>query len=171
MIVSARSSGAGGTSSTAAGAAAASGAAGPGSFPAEGSGRRRLRGRRGRFRRGILRAAAEASGAAARGEAGEPMRWLFSNPVSVDHSRVVAAIAEAERKTSGRIRVLIARHRTKVPVAAAQRHFDQMGLSKAPERNGVLIFLAPGPGTLRSSATRASTTGAARRSGGSSSPR
>ena len=71
------------------------------------------------------------------------MRWLFANPVSVDHSRVVAAIAEAERKTSGRIRVLIARHRTKVPVAAAKRHFDQMGLSKAPERNGVLIFLAP----------------------------
>jgi uncharacterized membrane protein len=72
-----------------------------------------------------------------------PMRWLFSSPAKIDHSRIVAAIAQAELKTSGKIRVLVARHRANDPVAAAQRHFERLGLARTPQRNGVLIFVAP----------------------------
>jgi uncharacterized membrane protein len=71
------------------------------------------------------------------------MRWLFTHPLKVDHARIVAAIADAERRTSGRIQVLIARHRTRHPVAAARRHFDRLGLARSPQRNSVLIFVAP----------------------------
>jgi len=71
------------------------------------------------------------------------MRWLFSTPAKIDHARVVAAIHQAEQKTSGEIRVLIARHRTSEPLAAARRHFHRLGMSKTRHRNAVLIFLAP----------------------------
>jgi uncharacterized membrane protein len=71
------------------------------------------------------------------------MRWLFSNPANIDRTRVVAAIRTAEQKTSGEIRVLIARHRAKDPVAAAQKHFERLGMADTPERNAVLIFVAP----------------------------
>jgi uncharacterized membrane protein len=70
------------------------------------------------------------------------MRWLFSSPAPVDHARVLAALESAERKTSGTIRVVLARHRAKDPLAAAQLHFVRLGLAAAPERNGVLIFVA-----------------------------
>ena len=71
------------------------------------------------------------------------MRWLFSNPARIDHERVDAAIREAEKKTSGEIRVLVARHRTGNPVAAAQRHFDKMGLARSARHHAVLIFVSP----------------------------
>jgi len=71
------------------------------------------------------------------------MRWLFSSPAKIDHDRIVAAIAQAELKTSGKIRVLVARHKAADPVAAAQGHFERMGLAHTPQRNAVLIFLAP----------------------------
>lgn len=71
------------------------------------------------------------------------MRWLFTTPAPVDHARVVDAIAAAERRTSGQIRVLIARHKAADPVAAATRHFELQGMARTKNRNGVLIFLAP----------------------------
>jgi uncharacterized membrane protein len=71
------------------------------------------------------------------------MRWLFSSPLPVDHDRVNTAIVAAEGRTSGRIRVLLARHRAPQPVAAAQRHFQRLGIAQLPEHNGVLIFVAP----------------------------
>ncbi len=71
------------------------------------------------------------------------MRWLFSNPARVDHARIVEAVARAEVGTSAKIRVVVGRHRAPAPVAAAQKHFDRLGLARAPERNSVLIFLAP----------------------------
>lgn len=71
------------------------------------------------------------------------MRWIFGHPVPVDHDRVVEAIAAAERRTSGRIRVIVARHRTRHPEAAAAKHFAKLGIAHLPERNGVLIFVAP----------------------------
>jgi len=71
------------------------------------------------------------------------MRWLFSTPLDVDHDRVTAAIVAAEGHTSGRIRVLVARHRARHPVAAAQRHFQRLSVAQLPQRNGVLIFVAP----------------------------
>jgi len=70
------------------------------------------------------------------------MSWPLFMP-RIAHKRVLAAIRAAELKTSGEIRVLVARHRTADPVAAAQAYFHRLGMAKSPHRNGVLIFLAP----------------------------
>lgn len=69
------------------------------------------------------------------------MNLIFTQP-KIDHPRVVAAIAAAEQRTSGEIRVLLARHPAADPVAAAQRHFTRLGMNRTQDRNGVLIFLA-----------------------------
>ena len=70
------------------------------------------------------------------------MPHFFTNP-KIDHPRVVTAIAAAERRTSGEIRVVLARHKAPDPVAAAQAHFDRLGMAATKNRNAVLIFLAP----------------------------
>ena len=56
---------------------------------------------------------------------------------------IVAAIRDAEKGTTGHIRVLVSHKRVDDAVAAAQKEFVKMGLAKYPERNGVLIFVAP----------------------------
>ena len=61
----------------------------------------------------------------------------------VEDDRIVAAIREAERKTSGEIRVFISRKNIEGPVAAAQAAFVALGMHKTAARNGVLIFVAP----------------------------
>jgi len=68
---------------------------------------------------------------------------IFSSLPKIDHPRVIAAIAEAEQRTSGEIRVVIARHSAPDPVAAAQKQFERLGMTRTRHRNGVLIFLAP----------------------------
>lgn len=70
------------------------------------------------------------------------MSWFSSTP-KIDHPRIVAAIGAAEARTSGEIRVLLARSKADDPVAAAQAHFERLGMTKTAARNGVLIFLAP----------------------------
>ena len=70
------------------------------------------------------------------------MHWRLHMP-RIDHERILAAIRAAEAKTSGEIRVLVARHKVRDPVAAAQAYFSQLGMEKSKHRNGVLIFLAP----------------------------
>lgn len=59
------------------------------------------------------------------------------------HEELVAAIRSAEARTSGEIRVLVARHVVTDPVAAAKHYFRRLGMVHSPHRNGVLIFLAP----------------------------
>ena len=59
------------------------------------------------------------------------------------HDNLVAAIRDAEHKTSGEIRVLISHKSVDDPVAAAQKEFVRLGMTKSPRRNGVLIFVAP----------------------------
>src|ERR1700678_3831774 len=59
------------------------------------------------------------------------------------HDTIVGAIREAEQKTSGEIRVLISHKSVADPVAAAQKEFVRLGMTKSPEKNGVLIFVAP----------------------------
>ena len=59
------------------------------------------------------------------------------------HDTLVGAIREAEQKTSGQIRVLISHKSVADPVAAAQKEFVRLGMTQSPERNGVLIFVAP----------------------------
>lgn len=61
-------------------------------------------------------------------------------------NEIVAAIRAAEQKTSGELRVFISRQENVAdPVAAAQQEFDRLGMTHTRERNGVLIYLAPGP--------------------------
>jgi uncharacterized membrane protein len=68
---------------------------------------------------------------------------LFSPIPKVAHERVVAALREAEERTTGEIRVVVARHKASDPVTAAQAYFKKFGMAKAQFRNGVLIFVAP----------------------------
>ena len=56
---------------------------------------------------------------------------------------IVAAIREAEKQTSGEIRVFVSRKPVEDPVPVAQAHFLKMGMDKTRHRNGVLIFVAP----------------------------
>jgi uncharacterized membrane protein len=57
--------------------------------------------------------------------------------------RIVLAIEETERRTSGEVRVHISsRLRTDV-MAAAQDRFRKLGMEKTRERNAVLIYLVP----------------------------
>ena len=62
----------------------------------------------------------------------------------LEHDRIVAAIRDAESKTSGQIRVFIQRGKLEVdPLIAAQKKFHRLGMHQTPERNAVLIFVAP----------------------------
>jgi uncharacterized membrane protein len=62
----------------------------------------------------------------------------------LEQDRIVAAIREVESKTSGQIRVFIQRGKLDVdPLIAAQKKFHRLGMHKTPERNAVLIFVAP----------------------------
>jgi len=61
----------------------------------------------------------------------------------VRHDDIVAAVRQAESKTSGEIRVFISHKKTEDAVAAAQAAFVRMGMTQTRHRNGVLIFVAP----------------------------
>ena len=68
---------------------------------------------------------------------------LVSASPPIDQARVIAAIGAAERLTSGEIRVFVSRQPADDAVAAAQSHFERLGMTQTEARNGVLIFLAP----------------------------
>jgi uncharacterized membrane protein len=61
----------------------------------------------------------------------------------LEHDRIVAAIRDTEHKTTGQIQVKICPKHTDDAVAAAQAEFLRLGMNKSPERNSVLIFVAP----------------------------
>jgi uncharacterized membrane protein len=61
----------------------------------------------------------------------------------LSNDEIVAAIREAESKTSGEIRVFISRKQIDDPLATAQARFVEMGMKNTRDRNGVLIFVAP----------------------------
>ncbi|MBA3543256.1 MAG: DUF5130 family protein [Chthoniobacterales bacterium] len=61
----------------------------------------------------------------------------------LEHERIVQAIAAAEKKTSGEIRVFILHGKVDDPVAAANEQFRKLGMTATRERNAVLIFVAP----------------------------
>ena len=61
----------------------------------------------------------------------------------LEHDRIVAAIRDTEHKTSGRIHVSVSPNHIDDPVVAAQVEFMRLGMNQSPERNGVLIFVAP----------------------------
>jgi uncharacterized membrane protein len=80
--------------------------------------------------------------AAAPGEVGEAMKTkhLFRE---LDHDRIMAAITEAEKHTTGEIRVYVSHRKVHDPRHAAVHQFAKMGLDKTKHRNAVLIFIAP----------------------------
>jgi Predicted membrane protein len=62
---------------------------------------------------------------------------------ALDQPRIVAAIAAAERETSGEIRVHIQPKATSGDARyVAERTFERLGMTKTALRNGVLLFIA-----------------------------
>lgn len=67
--------------------------------------------------------------------------WSLSK--CVDAKRVEQAIREAERATSGEIRVSVAHFFWGDVAKVAARAFRELGMERTRERNAVLIFLVP----------------------------
>lgn len=61
----------------------------------------------------------------------------------VDERRLVEAIAEAERNSSGEIRVYVSEKQVDDVLSEAKVHFLRLGMEKTQARNGVLIYVAP----------------------------
>jgi len=64
----------------------------------------------------------------------------------IEDDKIVSAIAAAENKTSGEIRVFISREQPASEAATmqlAQAAFEKLGMTATKLRNGVLIFFAP----------------------------
>lgn len=68
------------------------------------------------------------------------MKKFFS---ALEHDRIVAAIADAETKSSGQIRVHVTHLAPKDLERRAKRRFELLGMTRTAERNGVLIYIAP----------------------------
>lgn len=60
----------------------------------------------------------------------------------LDHDRIVQAIQEAERETSGEIRVHVQPKGGSDIRNHAERTFERLGMTKTTLRNGVLLFIA-----------------------------
>jgi uncharacterized membrane protein len=61
----------------------------------------------------------------------------------IDSERVKQAIAEAERQTSGEIRVSVAPFFWGDVRKVAERAFDRLGMTRTAQRNAVLFFVVP----------------------------
>lgn len=61
----------------------------------------------------------------------------------LDEARIVEAIAAAEQKSSGEIRIFISRQRATDALAAARLEFTRLGMERTRQRNGVLLYFAP----------------------------
>lgn len=62
---------------------------------------------------------------------------------ALDEKVIATAIAEAEKRTSGEIRVFVSEKQVQDAVAEAEKQFLALGMAKTAERNGVLIYFAP----------------------------
>ncbi len=58
-----------------------------------------------------------------------------------DESAIVGAIVQAEKNTSGEVRVHIEEHTEKPPLERAQEVFYLLNMDKTKERNGVLFYV------------------------------
>ena len=61
----------------------------------------------------------------------------------LDERRIRKAIAEAEKRTSGEIRVSVARFFWGRVHPVAERAFRRLGMAKTRQRNGILFFVVP----------------------------
>ena len=62
---------------------------------------------------------------------------------TVDAGRIKAAIEDAERRTSGEIRVSVSRFFWGRIEPVAWRAFSRLGMAATKERNGILFFIVP----------------------------
>ena len=62
---------------------------------------------------------------------------------ALEDEKISAAIGDAEKQTSGEIRVFVANEVIENPVVAAQQQFEKLGMTRTERRNGVLIYFAP----------------------------
>ena len=62
---------------------------------------------------------------------------------TVDAGRIKAAIEDAERRTSGEIRVSVSRFFWGRIEPVAWRAFRRLGMAATKERNGILFFIVP----------------------------
>lgn len=62
---------------------------------------------------------------------------------TIDVDRLKAAIAAAERETSGEVRVSVSRFFWGSVRHAARRAFARLGMAKTRDRNAVLFFIVP----------------------------
>ncbi|HEX9981723.1 MAG TPA: TPM domain-containing protein [Thermoanaerobaculia bacterium] len=60
----------------------------------------------------------------------------------LDQQRIVAAIGDAERQTSGEIRVHVQPRAGNKLREVAEKTFERLGMTKTELRNGVLLFIA-----------------------------
>ena len=61
----------------------------------------------------------------------------------LDNDRIVSAIGDAERRSSGEIRVHVTRRKPEDLEARARHRFELLGMTRTAERNGVLFYIAP----------------------------
>ena len=61
----------------------------------------------------------------------------------LDDARIAAAIAEAEGRSRGEVRVHVTSSHVDDVQAAAARTFERLGMTRTAERNGVMIYVAP----------------------------
>lgn len=59
-----------------------------------------------------------------------------------EEATIIASIQGAEKRTSGEIRVHLARECKGAPYEEAVQVFEKIGMTKTAERNGILIFMA-----------------------------
>ena len=62
---------------------------------------------------------------------------------SLDDQQIAEAIAQAEKTTSGEIRVFVSETSVADPLVEAEKQFVRIGMTKTAQRNGVLIYFAP----------------------------
>jgi len=62
---------------------------------------------------------------------------------TIDQERVLAAIREAERRTSGEVRVSVSPFFWGSVRRVAERAFNRMGMRATKDRNGILFFIVP----------------------------
>ena len=63
---------------------------------------------------------------------------------ALDHERIVKAIAQAEACSRAEVRVHVSSKAVDDPQKAAAAQFETLGMTRTAERNGVLIYVAPG---------------------------
>ena len=61
----------------------------------------------------------------------------------LDDRRIVDAIDDAEKKTSGEIRVYVSHRKRHDALAFAKKRFQELGMANTKQRNGVLIYIVP----------------------------